>query len=151
KRRTSLCTLIGAFPGAAPVLMGWSAVQNGLPLEAWVLYAILFVWQFPHFLAIAWIYRDDYARAGMLMLPPQDHDGTATFRHILVFSAALVPLSLAPAFFGMTGRSYMFSAVLLSLGFLYFACRASQQRSKGCARYLLHASVIYLPLIYSMM
>jgi heme o synthase len=151
KRRTALCTLIGAFSGAAPVLMGWSAVRNNLPLEAWVLYAILFVWQFPHFLAIAWIYREDYARAGMLMLPPKDDDGEVTFRQILVCSAALVPLSLAPVLFGMTGRAYMVSALLLSFGFFYFAYRASRHRSKGSARHLLHASVIYLPIVYSMM
>ena len=93
KRQTPLCTFIGAFPGAAPVLMGWSAVQDALPLEAWVLYAILFVWQFPHFLAIAWIYREDYARAGMLMLPPADANGAGTFRQIMMCTVALIPLS----------------------------------------------------------
>jgi heme o synthase len=151
KRHTPLCTFIGAFPGAAPVLMGWSAVQDALPLEAWVLYAILFVWQFPHFLAIAWIYREDYARAGMLMLPPADANGAVTFRQIMMCTVALIPLSLAPALFGMVGKAYVISALLLGLGFLYFAYRAAQHRSKGCARQLLHASVIYLPLVYAVM
>jgi len=151
KRRTPFCTLIGAFPGAAPVLMGWAAVQNGLSLEAWLLYAILFLWQFPHFLAIAWIYREDYARAGMLMLPPKDLDGTMTFRQIMLCTAVLIPLSLGPALFGMAGKAYVVSALLLGLGFLYFAYRASQHRSKGCARQLLHVSVIYLPIVYAVM
>jgi protoheme IX farnesyltransferase len=151
KRRTPFCTLIGAFPGAAPVLMGWAAVQNSLSLEAWLLYAILFVWQFPHFLAIAWIYREDYSRAGMLMLPPKDADGSATFRQIMVCTAALIPLSLAPALYGMVGKAYVISALLLGLGFLYFAYRASQHRSKGHAKRLLHVSVIYLPIVYAVM
>jgi protoheme IX farnesyltransferase len=151
KRQTPLCTLIGAFPGAAPVLMGWSAAQNALPFEAWILYAILFVWQFPHFLAIAWIYREDYARAGMLMLPLADEEGDATFRQILICTGALIPLSLAPFVFGMTGKAYMLCACLLGLGFFYFAYRASRCRSKGYARQLLHASVIYLPIVYSVM
>jgi protoheme IX farnesyltransferase len=151
KRRTPFCTLIGAFPGAAPVLMGWSAIQNALPLEAWLLYAILFVWQFPHFLAIAWIYREDYARAGMLMLPPRDADGAMTFRQIMVCTTALIPVSLAPALFGMVGKAYVVSALLLGLGFLYFSYRASQHRSKGYAKQLLHVSVIYLPIVYAVM
>jgi heme o synthase len=151
KRRTAFCTFIGAFPGAAPVLMGWAAVQNALPREAWLLYAILFVWQFPHFLAIAWIYREDYARAGMLMLPPNDLDGAMIFRQIMVCTTALIPLSLAPALLGMAGKTYLVLALLLGLGFLYFAHRASQHRSKGYAKQLLHVSVIYLPIVYAVM
>jgi len=151
KRRTTLCTFIGAFPGAAPVLMGWTAAQNRLPLEAWALYAILFVWQFPHFLAIAWMYREDYARAGMLMLPVSDTKGDSTFRQILAYSLALIPLSLMPAFLGMVGNIYFFSAVVFGLGFFYFAYRASLHRSKVYARHLLHASVLYLPLVYAIM
>ena len=151
KRHTTLCTFIGAFPGAAPVLMGWTAAQNRLPLEAWALYAILFVWQFPHFLAIAWMYREVYARAGMLMLPGRDGKGDATFRQILGYSLALIPLSLVPTFLGMAGNIYLFSAVVFGLGFFYFAYRASLHRSKVYARHLLHASVIYLPLVYAIM
>jgi protoheme IX farnesyltransferase len=151
KRRTTLCTFIGAFPGAAPVLMGWAAAQNRLPFEAWVLYAILFVWQFPHFLAIAWMYREDYARAGMLMLPVRDMNGDSTFRQILAYTVALVPLSLIPALLGMVGNIYTLSALFLGLGFLYFAYRASHHRSKAYAKHLLHASVIYLPVVYVIM
>ena len=151
KRRTPFCTLIGAFPGAAPVLMGWAANRNSLSLEAWLLYAILFVWQFPHFLAIAWIYREDYSRAGMLMLPPKDSDGRFTFRQIMVCTMVLIPLSLAPALLGMVGKVYVSFALVLGLGFLYVAYQASRHRSKGYARQLLHASVIYLPIVYAVM
>ncbi len=148
KRRTTFCTFIGAFPGAAPVLMGWASVRNNLDAEAWLLYAILFVWQFPHFLSIAWMYREDYARAGMLMLPSGDSLGNSTFRQILAYSAALIPLSLAPAFVGMAGEVYLWSASVLGVIFFYFAYRASVQRTKIHAKHLLHATVIYLPLLY---
>ena len=151
KRRSSLCTFIGAFPGAAPALMGWTGVRNSLSSEAWVLYAILFIWQFPHFLAIAWMYRDDYARAGMLMLPCNDVRGDIAFRRILTFSLTLVPVSLIPSLLGMTGRLYFISAIVLGFGFLYFAFQASQYRTAVRARALLHASVIYLPLLYAAM
>jgi heme o synthase len=151
KRRTPLCTFIGAFPGAAPALMGWAAVRNNLALEAWVLYAILFIWQFPHFLAIAWMYREDYARAGMLMLPVGDTKGDATFRRILTCSLALIPVSLIPSFAGMAGNFYLLSALILGLGFSYFAYCASLQRTKVQARQLVHATVIYLPLLYTAM
>jgi protoheme IX farnesyltransferase len=151
KRRTSLCTFIGAFPGAAPALMGWAAVRNNLAFEAWVLYAILFIWQFPHFLAIAWMYREDYARAGMLMLPVSDTKGDATFRRILTCSLALIPVSLIPSFAGMAGNFYLSAALVLGLGFSYFAYNASRQRTKAQARQLVHATVIYLPLLYAAM
>jgi len=151
KRRTSLCTLIGAFPGAAPALIGWASVRNSLSVEAWVLYAILFVWQFPHFLAIAWMYREDYTRAGMLMLPPGDLRGNAAFRQILTASLILIPVSLIPSLLGMTGSLYSISAFLLGFGFCYFAFQASQHRTGTRARHLLHASVFYLPLLYAVM
>jgi protoheme IX farnesyltransferase len=151
KRQTSLCTFIGAFPGAAPALMGWAAVRNNLALEAWVLYSILFLWQFPHFLAIAWMYREDYARAGMLMLPERDTKGDATFRRILACSLALIPVSLIPSFAGMAGNLYLVSALVLGLVFSYFAYYASLQRTKVQARLLVHATVIYLPLLYAAM
>lgn len=151
KRHTAWATFIGAFPGAAPVLMGWAAVRNSLSVEAWALYAILFFWQFPHFLAIAWMYREDYARAGMLMLPKRDPEGDAAFRQVLGYSLALVPASLMPSFLGMTGTLYLCLALVMGLGFLYFAWLASLQRSKAQAKVLLHVSVIYLPIVYAAM
>jgi protoheme IX farnesyltransferase len=151
KRKTSWATFIGAFPGAAPVLMGWTAVRNSAGLEAWVLYALLFAWQFPHFLAIAWMYKEDYARAGMLMLPQRDPEGNRAFLEILGTSLTLIPLSLVPTILGMTGSLYFCTALLLSLSLLFFAVRASVLRSRLQARVLLHVTVIYLPLIYAMM
>src|SRR5215831_6082417 len=102
KRRSDLCTLIGAFPGAAPILMGWTAVRDEITVGGWILYFILFFWQFPHFLAIGWMYRDDYARARMFMLPRDDHDGVIAFRQVWIMSAALIAMSLFPAALGMT-------------------------------------------------
>ena len=113
KRRTSYCTLIGAFPGAVPPLIGWAAVRGSLSVEAWILYAMVFLWQFPHFLAIAWMYRQDYARAGFHMLPEGDDEGRLTARRILFYSGALLPVSLLPTLAGMTGVTYLLGALLL--------------------------------------
>ncbi|MCI0625442.1 MAG: heme o synthase [Acidobacteria bacterium] len=151
KRKTAWATSIGAFPGAAPVLMGWAAVRGSLSIEAWALYALLFVWQFPHFLAIAWMYREDYARAGMLMLPARDPRGDAAFRQILGYSAALIPVSLLPSLLGMTGSIYLWSVAVLGLGFFCFAWQVSRERSKFHAKMLLHATVVYLPVVYAIM
>lgn len=151
KRRTTWATFIGAFPGAAPVLMGWAAVTGGLSLGAWALYALLFIWQFPHFLAIAWMYREDYARAGMLMLPARDPQGDAAFRQILGYSLALIPVSLLPTVLGMTGSIYLWSVAFMGLGFLYFAWHVSRERTKLGARLLLHVTVVYLPVVYAVM
>jgi protoheme IX farnesyltransferase len=150
KRRTHLCTLIGALPGAAPVLMGWSSVQGSLAPEAWLLYATLFLWQFPHFLAIAWLYREDYAHAGMLMLP-DEHKSGSTFRQMWVTSLALIIATVAPSLISMTGKLYLYFALLFGLGLLFFVYRVSSRPSKHAARQLLHATVIYLPLLYLMM
>jgi protoheme IX farnesyltransferase len=147
KTKTRLSTFAGAFPGAAPVLIGWSATTNALSLEAWALYAILFVWQFPHFYAIGWLYQEDYARAGMLMLPTADHDKT-TFRFILISTQLLLIASLLFAFFAHSGRLYLVSAIVLGICFYHFAYQLSVARSKLAAKRLLHASVIYLPLLY---
>lgn len=149
KRQTRLCTLVGAFPGAAPILMGWAAAKNNLGLESWLLYAILFLWQFPHFYAIGWLYREDYARAGMLMLPAvDDEDGRTTFRAILISTQLLIVASVALTFIAPTGPLYFLLAIILGLSFYYVAYRASVSRSKPAAKQLLHASVIYLPLLY---
>ncbi len=149
KRRTTLCTLIGAVPGAAPVLMGWAAARNNLAPESWALFAILFLWQFPHFYAIGWLYREDYARAGMLMLPAIDEDdGRTTFRQILITTQLLIVASLLLTSIAPTGNLYFLLAIILGLSFYYIAYRASVSRSKLAAKSLLHASVIYLPLLY---
>ena len=152
KTRTRLCTFLGAFPGAAPVLMGWSATTNSLSLEAWALFAILFLWQFPHFYAIGWLYREDYARAGMLMLPSRDeNDERTTFRLILIFTQLLIVASLSWTLIAHTGWLYSVSAIILGIGFYYFAHQAYSSRSKRATKRLLHASVIYLPLLYLFM
>lgn len=152
KKRTRLCTLFGAFPGAAPILIGWAAARNSLSIEAWALYAILFLWQFPHFYAIGCLYREDYARAGMLMLPAVDEDdGKTTFRLILISTQLLIIASLLLRFVARTGNLYLFSAVVLGLSFYYIAYQATLSRSKLAAKRLLHASVIYLPLLYLLM
>jgi len=151
KRRTTWATFVGAFPGAAPVLMGWAAVTGSLSVGAWALYALLFVWQFPHFLAIAWMYREDYARAGMLMLPADDPQGDVAFRQILGYSVALIPVSLLPTLLGMTGSIYLWTVAILGFAFLCFAWQVSRERTKTGARMLLHVTVIYLPLVYAVM
>ena len=147
KRQTPLCTLVGAFPGAMPPLIGWAAVRNGLSPQAWVLYAILFLWQFPHLLAIAWMYREDYARAGLQMLPRHDHDGRAAARQIIACTLALLPVSLIPAFTGHAGKVYLVGAGILGGGVLYYGARMAARRSNVLARQLLMASIIYLPLL----
>ena len=151
KRRTYLCTLIGAFPGAAPVLMGWSAAQGSLAPQAWLLYATLFLWQFPHFLAIAWLYREDYAQASMLMVPDEHNKIAGTFRQMWIASLALIVTTLAPSFIGMTGSLYLYFALFFGLGLLFFVHCAALIRSKKAARQLLHATVIYLPVLYLVM
>ena len=151
KRRSRLCTLVGAFPGAAPVLMGWTAVRGDLGPEAWVLYAILFLWQFPHFLAIGWMYREDYTRAGMLMIPDvqeSEDSGRITFTLIRLTAQALVVVSFLPTLMWMTSGVYLCSALLLGLGLLYAVNRATSDRSGVAAKHLLHATVLYLPLLF---
>ena len=151
KTKTSLSTLVGAFPGAVPPLIGWTAARGELGLEAWVLFAILFLWQFPHFLAIAWMYREDYARAGILMLPVVEPDGRVTAQQIVVYTLMLLPVSLLPTALGISGKVYLVGAVLLGLLFLYSSIRAAFSQSRQEARRLLLASVIYLPLLFTLM
>jgi heme o synthase len=151
KTKTSLCTFVGAFPGAAPVLMGWSATTNNLTLEAAALYAILFLWQFPHFFAIGLLYREDYARAGMLMLPSLEANDKSTSLLILIFTHLLIIASLLLTVIAHTGTLYLVSAIILGICFYHFAYQASVSASKLAAKRLLHASVIYLPLLYLFM
>lgn len=151
KKKTPLCTLVGAFPGAMPPLIGWAAVRNSLSLDAWVLYTILFLWQFPHLLAIAWMYREDYARAGLQLLPRNDCKGRATVRQILAYSIVLLPVSLLPVFLGQVGEAYMVGALVLGCGLLHFGMRLAANRSNSFARRLVLASVVYLPLVFALM
>lgn len=151
KTKTSLSTLVGAFPGAVPPLIGWTAARSELSLEAWVLFAILFLWQFPHFLAIAWMYREDYARAGILMLPVVEPDGRVTSQQIVVYTLMLLPVSLLPYVLGISGRVYLYGAAVLGLAFLYSSLRAAFSLSRQEARRLLLASVVYLPLLFILM
>jgi protoheme IX farnesyltransferase len=151
KTRTSLSTVVGAFPGAVPPLIGWAAARGEMGLEAWVLFGILFLWQFPHFLAIAWMYREDYARAGIMMLPVVEPEGRITGQQIILYTAILLPVSLLPTLLGTSGRIYFFGALILGSGFLYSSIRAALSKSRQQARRLLLASVIYLPLLFVLM
>ena len=151
KTKTSLSTLVGAFPGAVPPLIGWTAARGDLSVEGWVLFAILFLWQFPHFLAIAWMYREDYARAGILMLPVIEPEGRVTSQQIVIYTVMLLPVSLLPYALGMSGTVYLFGALILGLLFLYSSFRAAISLSRQEAKKLLLASVIYLPLLFILM
>jgi len=151
KSRTSWCTFVGAFPGAVPPLIGWAAARNSLGVGAWVLFAILFVWQFPHFFAIAWIYREDYARAGIRMLPVVDPSGRSTFRHIVGYSAILVPASLLPAVVGMAGVHYFFGALLLGLALLQVSLWTAREQTNRSAMWLMHSTVIHIPLLMGLL
>jgi len=151
KQRSPHSTFVGAFPGAVPPLLGWTAARNDLAWEGWALFAILFLWQFPHFLAIAWMYREDYRRARILMLPVVEPDGVSTGRQIVGYAALLVPVSLAPAFLGMAGPVYAVCALLLSLGYLACGVQSARVKTAVQARRLLQASVVYLPLLYTVL
>jgi len=151
KQRTWWSTTIGALPGAMPPMIGFAASAGAITRESWVLFAILFLWQFPHFYSIAWMYKEDYARAGIRMLPVVEPDGRSTARQIVLFGLALIPVSLAPAMLGMAGRIYLVGALLLGLWFLYSGLRVAAERTALRARGVLLASVLYLPLIYGLM
>ena len=151
KRLTSLCTVVGAIPGALPPVMGWTGASNALSAEAWVLFAILFLWQMPHFLAIAVAYRDDYARGGHAMLPVVDPGGTRTARQTILYSAALLPVSLLPSILQMSGDAYFWGALLLGAVFVAFGVASARDRSVASARRLLRYSVVYLPVLLALM
>lgn len=151
KRKTPLCTLVGAFPGAVPPLIGWAAARGRLDPEAWVLYAIVFLWQFPHFMAIAWMYRQDYSRAGYQILPASSARSQFVTWQSLGFSLALVPVALLPIIEGEPSIVYSIGAALLSLAFLYCSERFAFRRSNVTAKRLLIASVLYLPLLFGLL
>lgn len=151
KQKTWWSTTIGAIPGAMPPLIGYAAAANQLTPGAWALYAILLIWQFPHFYAIAWMYREDYSRAGIKMLPVVEPDGQSTARQIVIYSVLLIPVSLLPMWLGMAGSIYMVGSLALGLAFLYSGIRVSFDRSRLRARQVLLASVVYLPVLYGLM
>jgi protoheme IX farnesyltransferase len=151
KQRTWWSTTVGAIPGAMPPMIGYAAAAGALSRESWVLFAILFLWQFPHFYSIAWMYKEDYARAGILMLPVVEPDCRSTARQIVLYGLALIPVSLVPSVLGMSGRIYLIGALLLGLWFLYSGVRVAVERTMIRARAVLITSVLYLPLIYGLM
>ena len=151
KTRSTFSTFVGAFPGAMPPVLGWTAARGHLDVTTVVLFAILFLWQFPHFLAIAWMYREDYGRAGICMLPVVEPDGRVTGQQIIAYSVMLVPVSLLPTVLGLSGKIYFFSALVLGLLFLASGIRAALSKSNAHARQLLMASVFYLPLLFGVM
>ena len=151
KQRSPHSTTIGAIPGAMPPLIGFAGAAGTLTVEAWILGAILFVWQFPHFYAIAWMYREDYERAGIRMLPVVEPDGESTARRILWCAAALIPISLLPKLWSMSGYFYVIGAIAAGIMFLYSAAKIMKDRSRIRARGVLLASVIYLPILYGLM
>jgi heme o synthase len=151
KRRTSFSTVIGAIPGALPPIIGWAAIAGELPVKAWTLFGIMFLWQLPHFLAIAWMYRGDYARAGFPMLPVIEPDGRSTGRQSVVYASALVPLSLAPTLMHMTGDAYFAGALVLGVAFLWLTIRFARTRDVRDARKVFFGSIIYLPVLWILM
>ncbi|HEX8284565.1 MAG TPA: heme o synthase [Pyrinomonadaceae bacterium] len=151
KTRSTLSTVVGAFPGAMPPLMGWTAATGQAGLEAWALFAILFAWQFPHFLAIAWMYKEDYARAGIRMLPVVEPECRITARQIVIWSVLLVPVSLFPTVLGTTGAVYFYGAFILGILFLGTSIHAALAHTRQGARRLLLASVLYLPVLFGLM
>ncbi len=158
KRVSPWCTFVGAIPGAMPGVLGWTAACGRIDLGTLLLFAILFLWQFPHFFAIAWMYREDYARGGIRMLPVVEPDGRSTARRIVIYSLFLLPVSLLPAIYALSGTTYLIGAALLGLVFLFFAGRMiapagvlSETSSRIRARQLFRCSIIYLPLLFALM
>ena len=151
KTRTTLATAVGAIPGALPPLIGWAAAAGSISINAWVLFGILFFWQFPHFMAIAWMYREDYARAGIRMLPVIDRKGDATFRQIICTSTILVWVSVLPSLMGMAGLNYFFGALVLGMFLLQVSLWASRSRTNVRAKWLMHATVAHIPILLAWM
>jgi protoheme IX farnesyltransferase len=151
KRRSAVCTTVGALPGAMPPLIGYAAASGRLDSWALALFFILFVWQFPHFYAIAWMYRDDYARGGIRMLPVIEPDGESTAKRIVGCSILLIPISVVPRLLGMTGSIYAAAAVAAGMGLLYIGVRLGRDHTCARARHVLLASVVYLPIVLAVM
>ena len=148
KRKTPLCTLAGAFPGAVPPLIGWAAASGTLSLEAWLLYGLVFLWQFPHFMAIAWMYREDYVRAGYLVLPHGERRNSFMGLQAVLPSFGLIALSFAPMLMGKAGLFYTAGALFSSIWFLYYGGQLAIRKTNDAARRLLLASIVYLPVMF---
>jgi protoheme IX farnesyltransferase len=151
KRITSLCTVVGAIPGALPPMMGWAAARGSVDAGAWALFGILFLWQLPHFLAIGWIFREDYARGGFPMLTVLDRDGRSTARQMMLYSAALIPVTLAAGALASAGIGYLSGALALGLVFFAASTRFAWKRSVAAARVLFFVSVLYLPALLGLL
>jgi len=151
KTRTSLSTIVGALPGALPAVIGWAAATNTLSIEGWVLFGIVFMWQMPHFLAIAWMYRDEYARAGMPLLPVIQPDGRSTGRQAVIYTAALIPLSMMPTGVGLASSWYMVGALTLGAILMVMALEFSSKRTIDTARRLFFGSILYLPILWALL
>jgi heme o synthase len=151
KKRTIWATFVGAFPGAIPPMIGWAAASGTLDRGAWLLFLILFFWQFPHFHAISWMYREDYARAGIQMLPVIDRDGTRTFRQIIMTAAMLVGVSLLPSVLGLAGVLYFFGALVLSTALVQVCLWAASEKTNVRAKWLMHATIVHIPLLLGLM
>ena len=147
KRRTPLATLVGAVPGALPALIGWTASRGNISLGGAALFGIVFLWQIPHFMAIAWMYRDDYTKAGFPMLPVVDASGRRAGRQAVVYAAALIPVSAVPAFAGVSGTAYLFTALGLGTVLIWLAVRFAARRTDASARGLFFGSITYLPVL----
>lgn len=151
KRRTPFSTVVGAIPGALPAIVGWAAASGEVSARAWILFGIMFFWQLPHFLAIAWMCREDYGRAGLPMLPVLEPDGRSTGRQAVLYAAALIPVSLAPAPLHMAGQLYFAGALVLGFAFLWVTFQFARTRSTRDARRAFFSSLAYLPLLWMLM
>jgi heme o synthase len=151
KRRTWLSTLVGAFPGALPPVIGWAAATGTIDLSAAILFGIVFFWQIPHFLAIAWLYREDYARAGLPLLPVVEPDGRSTGRQASIYAVLLLPVSMAPMATGLAGVGYVVVAAALGVGLVVLSATFARERSTAAARRLFLASIVYLPVLWAVL
>jgi heme o synthase len=151
KKRTVWATFVGAIPGAIPPMIGWTAATGRLDAGAWLLFGILFLWQFPHFHAISWMYREDYARAGIQMLPVVDKEGTRTFRQIVLYAASLVAVSLLPAIMGFAGVLYFFGALVTCTALVQVCLWAASAKTNTRAKWLMHATVMHIPILLGLM
>jgi protoheme IX farnesyltransferase len=151
KLRTSLSTIAGAVPGALPAVIGWAAATNTLSIEGWVLFGIVFMWQMPHFLAIAWMYRDEYARAGMPLLPVIEPDGRSTGRQAVIYTAVLIPLSLLPTGVGLATAWYLVGAITLGAILMVLSLEFAAKRNRDTARRLFFGSILYLPILWAIL
>jgi protoheme IX farnesyltransferase len=151
KLRTSLSTLAGALPGALPAVIGWAAATNTLSIEGWVLFGIVFMWQMPHFLAIAWLYRDEYASAGMPLLPVIEPDGRSTGHQAVLYTAALLPISMMPMGVGLASGRYLVGAITLGALLMFLSVEFSAKRDRTTARRLFFGSILYLPILWALL